>query len=269
MDSPPQTDPTRSGPARTRWPRPGLLLGIAAAAAALGGLAALWRLTPLAALADPARLLAWTEGVAGLGPVGPLVIVGVFVLGGCLMFPVLVLIAVTAMALGPVPGFLTALAGSLASAAVVFWIGRLTGGRLVRRFGGPGLDRASHWFARQGVLAVAVIRLVPTAPFTVVNLVAGASHLRFAHFLAGTAIGMSPGVLAFSLFGSQMERALRDPRPETLAVAAVALALALGLGWAAGRLLGSGDATEGEAPCGERDGDVGDGDITNGGEGRA
>jgi uncharacterized membrane protein YdjX (TVP38/TMEM64 family) len=229
-----------------RSPRLRLALGLLGAALALCALAALWRLTPLSTLADPGRLLAWAQGVAELGALAPVIIVAIFVLGGCLMFPVLVLIAVTAMALGPALGFFTALAGSLASAAVVFWLGRLTGGRLVRRFGGPGLNQASHWFARQGVLAVAAIRLVPTAPFTVVNLVAGASHLRFTHFLAGTAIGMAPGVLAFSLFGAQVERALSDPRPETLAVALAALALALGLGWAAGRLLGSGDTNNGD-----------------------
>ncbi len=218
-----------------------LLLGLLCCAGVLAGLAALWHLTPLSALARPERLLAWAQGVADLGAFGPVIMVAIFVLGGCLMFPVLVLIVVTAMTMDPIPGFLTALSGCLASAAVVFWLGRLTGGRLVRRFGGPGIKRASHWFAREGVLAVAAIRLVPTAPFTVVNLVAGSSHLRFTHFLAGTAIGMAPGVLAISLLGAQVERVLRDPRPETLALAAGALAAALALGWVAGRLLGNGD----------------------------
>ncbi|WP_207485792.1 TVP38/TMEM64 family protein [Arenibaculum pallidiluteum] len=221
------------------------VLGVLLAAALLAGLAALWHFTPLSALAEPGRLVDWAERVADLGALGPPVIVALFVLGGCLMFPVLVLIAVTAMALGPVAGFLTALAGCLASAATVFWLGRLSGARLVRRFGGPGVNRASHWFARQGVLAVAVVRIVPTAPFTVVNLVAGASHLRFTHFLAGTAIGMAPGTLAFSLFGTQIGRALRDPRPETLGLVVAAAGAALALGWAAGRLLGSGDIRDG------------------------
>ena len=219
------------------------LLGVLAAAAVLAGLAALWRFTPLSALADAEMLLGAATRIAELGPAGPAVFVALFVLGGCLMFPVILLIAVTGMALGPATGFATALVGCLASAATVFWLGRLTGGRLLRRFGGEGVN---HWFARQGVLAVAVVRLVPTAPFTVVNLVAGASHLRFTHFLAGTAIGMAPGTMAFCLFGTQLERVLRDPRPETVGLVLGAAVLALGLGWAGGRMLGSGDSTDGD-----------------------
>jgi phospholipase D1/2 len=48
------------------------------------------------------------------------------------------------------------------------------------------------------VLAVAAIRLVPIAPFTLVNLIAGASKIRFADYLLGTVIGMAPGLVLMS-----------------------------------------------------------------------
>jgi len=49
--------------------------------------------------------------------------------------------------------------------------------------------------AKQGILTVAMIRNIPVAPFTIVNLIAGASHIRLKDYLIGTALGMLPGRL--------------------------------------------------------------------------
>jgi phospholipase D1/2 len=184
-----------------------------------------------------AGTLDWAQSLAHL-PFWPLAMVGAYVVGGFLMFPVMVLIAVTAIVLGPIAGFFTALAGSLASAAVLFGVGRVAGRRWVRRFGGRFVNRISRRLADQGVLAMAVVRVVPVAPFTVVNLAAGASHLRFRDFMIGTILGMTPGVLAFSLLGNQLERVLRDPSPASISVTVGLAAAAVGLGWVGNRLIG-------------------------------
>jgi uncharacterized membrane protein YdjX (TVP38/TMEM64 family) len=84
-----------------------------------------------------------------------------------------------------------------------------------------------------------LLRLLPVAPFTVVNLVAGASELRFRDFLLGSAIGMLPGIALLAVFGDWLGDWLRRPDGANLAVlVAVALAvitLALVLGWWARR----------------------------------
>lgn len=224
-------DPEEAGPHRH------FLLAAAGLVLAAGVLLAAWRFTPLAAYADVDALLGQAEGLAAMGPAGALLAVGLFVAGGFVMFPVTVMIAVTAIALGPLTGFATALVGSLSAAVALFAVGRLGGRDLVRRFGGRTVNRISRRLGRGGVLTVVVLQIVPVAPFTIVNLVAGASHLRFTHFVVGTFVGMTPGVLAFSLFGSQLERALRDPQPASVA-AAVLLGAALGVGWVANRLFG-------------------------------
>ena len=51
---------------------------------------------------------------------------------------------------------------------------------------GPRLNRIRRGIVRRGVLAVAAVRLVPIAPFTVVNLVAGASRIPLLDFVLGT-----------------------------------------------------------------------------------
>jgi uncharacterized membrane protein YdjX (TVP38/TMEM64 family) len=63
------------------------------------------------------------------------------------------------------------------------------------------------------VLAVASIRLVPIAPFTVVNLVAGASRIPFVDYLLGTILGMAPGLLVMSALGYQIWSIVAEPTP--------------------------------------------------------
>ncbi|QQP88755.1 VTT domain-containing protein [Skermanella sp. TT6] len=220
-------------------PTPRLKFGLVVGALALllAGIAALWRFTGLSELATVDGVLDWAQGLADM-PFGPLIGVAVYVVGGFVMFPVMVLIAATAIVLGPVWGFATAISGCLASAAVLFWVGRLGGRRWVRRFGGRFVNKISRRLADQGILAVAVIRVMPVAPFSVVNVVAGASHLRFTDYVIGTALGMAPGTLAFSLLGSQLERTLREPTPASIGIAAGIALVAASLGWIANKLLG-------------------------------
>ncbi|MHB1188900.1 VTT domain-containing protein [Thiobacillus sp.] len=75
-----------------------------------------------------------------------------------------------------------------------------------------------------GVFAVLVVRVIPVAPFTVVNMVAGASHISFRDYMLGTLLGMTPVILAVTLFADRIAAVLRDPSPSTLAMLAAAIA---------------------------------------------
>jgi uncharacterized membrane protein YdjX (TVP38/TMEM64 family) len=71
-------------------------------------------------------------------------------------------------------------------------------------------------------------RIVPVAPFAVVNLVAGAIQIRLRDFLLGTVIGMSPGIFALVMLQDQIEQVLRDPATRSVALLA-GLAIFYGL----------------------------------------
>ena len=78
-------------------------------------------------------------------------------------------------------------------------------------------------------MAVVMIRLVPIAPFTIVNLVAGASHIRFRDFAFGTVLGELPGLLAISIFVNQISDTIRYPTITGIGMlAGIALFLLLG-----------------------------------------
>jgi len=123
---------------------------------------------------------------------------------------------------------LYALVGSLLSAAVTYAIGRALGRDLMRRFASPRVERIRRRLAAGGALPVAAIRAVPIAPFTLVNLLAGASRIPFRAYLVGTAAGMLPGMLALTALGAQIATTLRNPGIRSLAVLGVVAAVLFG-----------------------------------------
>lgn len=189
--------------AASRMWRTKTVIGIASIAVALFGLAMAWSYTSLGDFANAGRistvLSAYSQSIWG-----PAFAIAAFVAGGLVVFPVLVLIAATAAALGPWLGFVTALAGVLLSAFVLFVIGRAVGRERLQRLLGRRAARIQERVVGKGILAVVVIRMIPMAPFSVVNVVAGASTLPLRDFLVGTLLGMTPGILAMAVLGAQI-----------------------------------------------------------------
>jgi phospholipase D1/2 len=169
-----------------------------------------WRFTALSALAHPDHIRQWLSDIAEM-PGAPLIVVAMFVVGGLLVFPVLLLIAATAAAFGPWLGFALASTGAIASAIVTYGVGAAIGRRAMEKVLGPRLHRVRRGIVRRGVLAVAAIRLVPIAPFTLVNLVAGASKIPFVDYLLGTIVGMAPGLILMSALGYQIWSVITAP----------------------------------------------------------
>jgi phospholipase D1/2 len=153
-------------------------------------------------------------------PWAPLLVIGVYIVGGLIAFPVLILIAATAAAFGPPLGLTYAATGSLASALVTYAIGLAIGRDTLRAVIGPRLKRVQRRIVSGGVLAIAAIRLLPIAPFTVVNLVAGASDIRIGPFVAGTILGMAPGWIMMSALGHQIMRIISGPSTGDIALLA-------------------------------------------------
>jgi len=204
------------------WRRLLLALGI------LVGLAVAWKTTPVsewlsaAALADLQRQAderSWMPAAAVL----------VFPLASLAVAPVTLMIALAAVIFGPYQGFLISLAGITLAAALNYGIGAFFGRSLVRRLAGPRVNRVSRRLARQGILAMAAIRLVPVAPFTVVNVVAGASHIGFRDYLAGTLLGMGPGTAALAWLAGNAGTLLGAPDLREVSLVLAGLGVLVGI----------------------------------------
>lgn len=216
----------------------GAVARIGAIAVPLVALALLWRYGPLQSWLDPEAI----EG--GLGAyrddlaAGPVAVLA-FVVGGVTMFPVTLLIVASALLFGPTWGFVYSLVGVVASAAVGYWLGSVLWRDAVRKLAGKRLNRLSKRLAKNGLVAVAVVRVVPVAPYTVVNLVAGSSHVGWRDFLLGTVLGMGPGIAAMTLFADRLLDAVRNPDAGTVAVLLAVGALVIAGGAWANRKFGA------------------------------
>lgn len=153
----------------------------------------------------------------------------VFVIASLLFMPITLLIVGTTAALGLPAGLPLAAVGTLASAICGYALGRVGGKPMVRPLLGGRLRVIRDAIVRHGVLSVAAIRLVPVAPFTMVNMAAGAVSIRPMVFLFGTLLGMAPGFLILALLGAQFGAVLAHPN-----WASVMLGVALIALWVAG-----------------------------------
>jgi uncharacterized membrane protein YdjX (TVP38/TMEM64 family) len=159
------------------------------------------------------------------------------VAGGLLMVPVTLMIGVTAMVFDPPFAAFYALSGCLSNALASYLIGAALGRQAVRRLAGRRLNRLSRQMAEQGIWTVAIIRNIPVAHFAIVNMIAGASHIRLRDFLIGTGLGMLPGILAITLFADRLLQSFKNPNwINALVVAGLALVLILVSWWAKKRL---------------------------------
>ena len=203
------------------------LMKLGIAVALFIALTLVWYVTPLSEFANLDEMRRTFASFADSWYGAP-VVVGIFVLAGLVSFPLTVLIAATAAAFGPALGILYAAVGALASAFVTFGIGALIGRDTLRQVLGPKLDNVRKRIAKRGVVAVAAIRLVPIAPFTLVNLAAGASEIRMIDFALGTVLGLAPGMIVLSLLGGQVFQVLAAPT--LLSVTLLVLAIVAWIG---------------------------------------
>jgi phosphatidylserine/phosphatidylglycerophosphate/cardiolipin synthase-like enzyme/uncharacterized membrane protein YdjX (TVP38/TMEM64 family) len=201
-------------------------LGVALAAVVL--ILLLWRYADLQGLAGPGVLEGLLTDIAE-DPLAPVAVVALFVCAGLVGFPVTVLIAATAVSFGAWPGLPYAAAGALASATVTYGVGAWLGAGFLRRLFGPRLNRIRRGIARRGILAITAVRLVPVAPFTLVNLVAGALKVSLWDYLIGTALGLVPGLAAMSVLGDRLARVFTDPTLFDAGVLVAVLVVWLGL----------------------------------------
>ncbi|WP_394223766.1 VTT domain-containing protein [Alteromonas gracilis] len=140
----------------------------------------------------------------------------VYVVGGILFFPVTVLSLAVAAIFGPIWGPIYGMIGALMSSAITFGIGKFLGNAGLKKIGGPKVAAVDAKLKRSGIVGVAAIRMLPIAPFSLVNLVAGISSIGIFQFLIGTFLGMFPPMIAKGLVGDSIAQIWKNPSPETI-----------------------------------------------------
>jgi len=208
----------------------GLLL-IGCTVLAVIALVLAWRYTPLSEWASPSRLAAAFRAIAA-HPLSFPIVVGIYVAAGFIAFPVTLLIAATAITFGTWEGLSVALTGSMSSALATYAAGRWLGADILRRVMGPRINRVARKVKSNGILAVTTMRVMPTAPFMLVNLVAGATKIRLVDYTIGTLLGLAPGIVIMSVLGGRLLEMMTRPSLVDVALIAGFLVVWAGLSYA-------------------------------------
>ncbi|MBW2508280.1 MAG: VTT domain-containing protein [Deltaproteobacteria bacterium] len=190
-------------------------------------LAAAWRWTPLGDWLT-------VDGLAEAGgwlrerPLTPILVLAAYVVAGFAVVPVTLLFAATVTVFGPWLGMAYSLAGAELSALACFGAGHLLGRDAVRRLGGSRVNRISRKLSERGVLTMITLRIVPIAPFSLINVVAGVSDIRLRDFAIGNFLGMLPGVVAIAFVAESALALVRAPSATTVFVAVGVVVMAIG-----------------------------------------
>ena len=184
-------------------------------------LAILWRYLAGTGLLTAEQLERWLGRLDAVRS-SPWVVPGtilVYVIALLLAFPLTLLVILTGLVFGPWWGLLYATLGTLSSSGVTFWIGHLLGREPLERHGGKHLKSLSGYMSVRGIRTMILINLLPLAPFTFTNLMAGAFNMPFARYMVGSAIGIIPGLAFVTVLGGQAGRILQAENNQDLLLA--------------------------------------------------
>jgi uncharacterized membrane protein YdjX (TVP38/TMEM64 family) len=87
-------------------------------------------------------------------------------------------------------------------ATIVFLIAKSSFGEALAAKAGPWLAKLRHGFNENALSYLLFLRLVPAFPFVVVNLAPALLGVPLPTYVIGTALGIIPGTVAFSVAGS-------------------------------------------------------------------
>ncbi len=203
--------------------------------------AAAWKWTPLQTHCELDNLARLAAGLRE-NPFAVPIVIGVYVVGGLVMFPLMALVLATIFTFDPLTAFGISLAGCLANAVALFAVGYGLGRETVRRLAGKRFDRLSARLERQGFLVVTTLRLFPIAPYTIVNFVAGAADIRFRDYVLGTVLGLVPWLALICSLSEPIARAVRHPTPLSTGLFALLVVVVYVANYTANRWLAKKDA---------------------------
>jgi uncharacterized membrane protein YdjX (TVP38/TMEM64 family) len=147
------------------------------------------------------QLVGWIHGA---GAAGVVVYVGAYVTATLLLIPGSLLTAGAGLAYGPILGTLLVSPVSVTASMLAFLLGRTLARdwiakRMARDARFAAIDEA---IGRNGFKIVALLRLSPVVPFSVLNYALGLTRVGLRDFVLGSFVGMLPGTFLYVYLGS-------------------------------------------------------------------
>lgn len=173
------------------------------------------------------KLLALFQEIEELGKLAPLAFTVVYVAAVIISVPGSALTAMAGMLFGPVMGVVYVTIASTIGASVTFLLSRYFLRDMVHRklSGRPSFKKIEDLTEKHGGLFVALVRLIPIFPFSLVNYGFGLTRVPFGIYVVFSAIFMIPGHILYVAGGDVLNDAmLQDRIPWKLMLLAGAIA---------------------------------------------
>lgn len=135
---------------------------------------------------------------------GPLGYILLYAFGPSLLLPGAVMTVAAGLAFGLVRGAIYAVVGAELGALVAFWAGRFLGHNLTQRLIVNRFTELCDRISRNGFAIILYLRIFPVVPYNALNLVAGASPIRFRDYFWASLIGLVPGTALFAFLGNEL-----------------------------------------------------------------
>ncbi len=139
-----------------------------------------------------------------MGVWGPLGFIVLYALGPSLLVPGAIMTLAGGLAFGTLWGSIYAVAGADIGALVAFALGRVLGRQLIERLVGARFRTLRERISRNGFRIILYLRIFPIIPYNALNLIAGASPIRFRDYLWASLIGLIPGTVLFAFLGNEL-----------------------------------------------------------------
>jgi uncharacterized membrane protein YdjX (TVP38/TMEM64 family) len=133
---------------------------------------------------------------------------GVYIVAVAFSLPIALPLTLTGGALFGWGAVGLVLVGATAGAAVVFIAARTAFADLARQRAGPFVKRLEDGFSRNAFAYLLALRLIPAAPFWVVNIVPALTRMKLGSFILATFIGIAPGTIVFIAVGRGFDHIL-------------------------------------------------------------
>lgn len=230
------SEPSR-GPAGDGAPRPGdrgrrsAILKLAGLVALVGAAYAVLQATPADDYLNRdgiGEAVSWLRGA----PWAPVVFVAAYATATALAAPGAVLTLAGGAVFGVFWGSVFNLLAANLGANAAFVLARFLGRDGVRRLAGAdsaALRKLDQAVERRGFAGLLVLRLIPLAPFNVLNFGAALTTLRWRVYAGATLIGIVPGTVVYTFFADAILQGSQQATRDAWVRALVAGALLAGL----------------------------------------
>lgn len=218
MDSGQQTEVVESRAKTGAWWKPVLLIS------AIVAMIVLSKIFGLGARFEDLR-----EWIRGLGALGPVVFVLIYIVAVVAALPGSAITVAAGALFGSVLGVVVVSIGATVGASLAFLIGRYFARDSVAQWMSKNekfarLDRLTE---RHGAIIVAITRLVPAFPFNVLNYGFGLTRVRFWTYAFWSWLCMLPGTVLYVVGADALTRGISEGRVPWVLVGVIAAVIAI------------------------------------------